>query len=157
VPRDPRFHKSRPVFSPMSLNLPPLEIVMGLLRSKKSMRRSIPTAWISALMQASDKFSFLFTMCYPFLTLEKLNNLLKLAYLSIEDYPLSTAILVHGGLYYLFLEDCVLEKQAGRTPQFQEQLLLCKENLETCLDCIELLLPATDENVYALLMGVGLL
>ncbi|KAF2101315.1 hypothetical protein NA57DRAFT_33876, partial [Rhizodiscina lignyota] len=127
--------KDLPAFSPTALRLPPLESVMNLLKTR---RRQL------------DAF---FDMCFPFSALDEFKDLLKSVYFNTDGYPTVTAVLVYGGLYYLFLESYMIDKREGREPTEMSNVDLCRENLEICLDNLELLVSATDENVYALLLG----
>ena len=106
------------------------------------------------LNDCAGQFSIFSIMCYPFLTLESFTDLCKSIYFSVDDYSAASATILHGGLYYLFLEYKVLGKDEGRGQQQHELVSTCKANLETCLNNLDLLLPATDENIYAMLLGV---
>lgn len=133
-----RFHPrtNLPTFAPSSLRLPPLEAVMALIKKRK------------------EQLGAFFEMVFPFSGLDQFLDILKSVYFNTDGYPTTTAILVYGGLYYVFTEACMLDKREGKEPLWSEYLLLCRDNLEICLDNVELLVPATDENVYALCLGV---
>lgn len=90
--------------------------------------------------------------------MEKLHDLLKSAYLNLDGYSIAKAIQIHGGLYWLFREASVsgYSDQDGNPSDVRNYEALCKRNLETCLNSLDLLLPATDENVIALFIGVSL-
>lgn len=74
-------------------------------------------------------------------------------YFATDDYSLMTWGVVNGGLYFLFQEKASLAEGAQRA-QFLEYQSLCRDNLETALANLPLLMPARKESVEVLLMGV---
>lgn len=128
-------------FAASSLQLPPIEIVTTVLRERDGGPRP-------------DQF---FEICFPYAGIEKFKDILKTTYFSTSGYSTATAILVNGGLYYLFLEICSAAKRLPSNkevdPVMYANMLLCKDNLEVCLDNLEMLNAATDENICALLLG----
>lgn len=126
-------------FFSSSLRLPPIEVVMALFRDRNK----------------ADHLDAFFEICYPYSTFDEFKETLKSVYFSTEGYSTATGVLIHGGLYYLFLEGCALSKKNDDfcDPAMTANMILCKDNLELCLDNLELLIAATDENIHALLLG----
>jgi hypothetical protein len=89
--------------------------------------------------------------------LPRVVELCKSVFFCIESYPTSTAVLVHGNLYYLFQDFSLISTNPEEKSLFRQHAALCKKNLETSLANFDLLLPATSDNVEALLLGVSLL
>lgn len=75
-------------------------------------------------------------------------------YFATEDYSLMTWGVVNAGLYFLFQEKASLAQGAQRA-QLLEYQHLCRDNLETALANLPLLMPARKESVEVLLLGVG--
>jgi hypothetical protein len=74
-------------------------------------------------------------------------------YFATEDYTIVTFIIVNAGLYYLFREKTIENQSRGLEHSRYQNL--CRDNLETALANLLLLLPATAEAVEALLFGVS--
>ena len=87
--------------------------------------------------------------------LPRVAELCKSVFFCLESYPTSTAVLVHGNLYYLFQDFSLISTNAEEKALFRQHATLCKKNLEISLANFELLLPATPDNVEALLLGVS--
>lgn len=61
---------------------------------------------------------------------------------------------VNAGLYFLLQEKASLAEGARRA-QLLEYQSLCRDNLETALTNLPLLMPARKESIELLLLGVG--
>jgi hypothetical protein len=124
-------------FDHRKLPLPPTPLVLDVLRSSRENR------------------TVMFDLLLNWMSLPRLTDFCKSVFFSIDEYPLSTAIIVFGNLSWLF------EEYSWRSPDKQEQNEfgqcsdLCRTNFEACVSAMDLFLPASDENVEALLMGVS--
>jgi hypothetical protein len=87
---------------------------------------------------------------------DQFNELCKAVFFRTEDYPTSTAIIVHGTLDNLFGEFEWPEKNLALRQQYSEWAELCRNNLEISISNLDLLLPATMESAQALLMAVSI-
>ena len=76
-------------------------------------------------------------------------------YFATDDYSLMTWGTVNAGLYFLFQEKASLVTGAQRD-QLLEYQNLCRDNLETALANLPLLMPARQESIEVLLQGVRL-
>ncbi|KAG5766964.1 hypothetical protein H9Q72_004974 [Fusarium xylarioides] len=125
----PRFplQQSLPPGGLRQLEMPPVDVVVSLLRSIKSSTPGL--------------FTFL---CY-FFAVKDFSNLCRQVYFPIEDFSDAVFIIVNIGLYYLFLE-CLPEGH-------NSYLHTVRINLETALANINLFMPTTIENIQALLLG----
>ncbi|KAI9654358.1 MAG: hypothetical protein M1821_006674 [Bathelium mastoideum] len=117
------------------LKLPPAEIVLDILR--KSKERSI----------------FTFSPPLAYVTRDQFNDLCKTVFFRTEDYPTSTAIIVHSSLESLFQEFKWSEKDPALRQQYDEWAQLCRINIEISISNLDLLLPATLQSVQALLLA----
>ncbi|KAI9685189.1 MAG: hypothetical protein M1822_004776 [Bathelium mastoideum] len=119
------------------LKLPPAEIVLDILR--KSKERSI----------------FTFSPPLAYVTRDQFNDLCKTVFFRTEDYPTSTAIIVHSSLESLFQEFKWSEKDPALWQQYDDWAQLCRINIEISISNLDLLLPATLQSVQALLLAVS--
>ncbi|TGZ81937.1 hypothetical protein EX30DRAFT_318588, partial [Ascodesmis nigricans] len=97
--------------------------------------------------------AFSFTVFFPFLRFETFSRYCQDVMLGTEDYPLSIATIVHGSLYYLFWEASQIVEDRSLVEEYQQCSSLCKDNFELCLSSFDLLMPATFENIVALIIG----
>jgi hypothetical protein len=65
-------------------------------------------------------------------------------------------IIVNAGLYTLFTERMLLEKDPQLIEAIQVHVVTAKENFEAALSCLPLTVPATMDYVLALALGVRL-
>lgn len=75
-------------------------------------------------------------------------------YFATEDYTDATFIIVNGGLFHIFLDYSYSTKSKSTRSEYQTYLQLCQNNLETALANLNLLMPATEESIEALTLGV---
>jgi hypothetical protein len=69
---------------------------------------------------------------------------------------MATFIVAYTGLYYLFQEKSMASHISGTsTAELLQCQNLCRDNLETALANLPLLMPARMGNIEALLLGVG--
>jgi hypothetical protein len=89
--------------------------------------------------------------------LEQITELCKTVFFCTEPYPVSTAILVHGNLFYIFHEFSVVEKENEELSRIHlHHANMCRVNMEVSLSNLNLLLNASSDNIEALLLGVSL-
>lgn len=92
------------------------------------------------------------TIC-TFIAADNFNDQCRKVYFATEDYSLMTWGVVNAGLYFLFQEKACLSEGTQRA-QFLEYQSLCRDNLETALTNLPLLMPARKESLEVLLLGV---
>ncbi|KAL9071511.1 MAG: hypothetical protein Q9157_005439 [Trypethelium eluteriae] len=117
------------------LKLPPTEIVLDILRKSK------------------ERSMFTFSPPLAYVTRDQFNELCKTVFFRTEDYPTSTAVIVHASLESLFQEFKWPEKDPALRQQYDEWAQLCRKNLEICISNLDLLLPANMKSVQALLLA----
>lgn len=74
-------------------------------------------------------------------------------YFATEDYSLSTFIVVNAGLTYLFMEKAMTATDT-KSAELLKYHYRCRDNLETALSNLPLLMPARLETIKALILGV---
>ncbi|KIX98689.1 uncharacterized protein Z520_05990 [Fonsecaea multimorphosa CBS 102226] len=116
------------------LPLPPTDVVLKLLREIKV---NPPT---------------IFILSCTFLTVESFIEYCRRVYFATEDYGPATFIIVNAGLYYAFQEKSFRDE--ANSQEYREYHHLCRDNLETALANLPLLLPSNKETIEALLLGV---
>ncbi|EXJ76568.1 uncharacterized protein A1O5_01076 [Cladophialophora psammophila CBS 110553] len=116
------------------LPLPPTDVVLKLLREIK----------ITPPM--------IFTMSCTFITVEAFIESCRKVYFATEDYSTAIFIIVNAGLYYIFQEKSFMDESESQ--DYLQYHYLCRDNLETALANLPLLLPPNKEIVEALLLGV---
>lgn len=96
-----------------------------------------------------------FDMPFNWMTLTRMTEFCRLVFFSVDDYPASTAIIVFGNLYLLFQEFSWRVTDELERVDYRQCAELCRSNFEICISNLDILLPATLENVEALLLGVS--
>jgi hypothetical protein len=86
---------------------------------------------------------------------DQFNELCKTVFFRTEDYPTSTAVIVHGTLNNLLGEFELSEKDLALRQQYGEWAQLCRTNLDISIANLSILLPAGMESAQALLMAVS--
>jgi hypothetical protein len=94
------------------------------------------------------------TIC-TFIATENFAERCSRVYFATDDYSLMTWGVVNAGLYFLLQEKASLADGAQRA-QLLEYQSLCRDNLETALTNLPLLMPARKESIEVLLLGVCL-
>ncbi|KIW29830.1 uncharacterized protein PV07_05617 [Cladophialophora immunda] len=116
------------------LPLPPTDVVVKLLREIKTTPPMI------------------FMMTCTFITAESFIESCRKVYFATEDYSTACFIVVNAGLFYLFQEKLFMDE--ANSQEYREYHYLCRDNLETALANLPLLLPRNKEMIEALLLGV---
>lgn len=91
-------------------------------------------------------------MSCSFITIEDFTESCRKVYFATEDYSIAIFIIVNAGLYYLFQEKSIIDE--SKSEEYLKYHYLCRDNLETALANLPLLLPPRREMVEALLLGV---
>ena len=97
----------------------------------------------------------MFDLLLNWMSLSRLTEFCKSVFFSVDEYPLSTAIIVFGNLAWLFEEFSWRSPDKQEQNEFRQCSDLCRTNFETCVSAMDMFLPATDDNVESLLMGVS--
>ncbi|BDD58791.1 hypothetical protein MAP00_004041 [Monascus purpureus] len=119
------------------LKMPPMEAVISLLRNVKE----------------NPSNTSLFGSYYSFMTLDEFTEKCREVYFCTEDYSPATFIMVNCGLCNLFLELSFMVRSSQTKEAYQKYLQICKYNVESALAGLNLLLPATKDNIQALTLG----
>ncbi|KAK4460093.1 hypothetical protein QBC42DRAFT_333594 [Cladorrhinum samala] len=93
-----------------------------------------------------------FPIICAFIAVEDFNERCRRVFFPTEDYTLTLWGTVNAGLYFLFQERAAAAKGA-RAAQLTEALHLCRDNFETVLTNLPLVMPARRESVELLLLG----
>ncbi|KAH8883201.1 hypothetical protein GQ53DRAFT_732750 [Thozetella sp. PMI_491] len=115
------------------LPLPPSQIVVQLLREIK------------------DVPPMTFALTCAFIAVEDFIECCRKVFFATEDYTLSTFIIVNAGLYYLFQEKAVMNE--ALSAELLRYHYVCRDNLETALANLPLLMPPRMDTIEALMLG----
>ncbi|OJJ48964.1 hypothetical protein ASPZODRAFT_60720 [Penicilliopsis zonata CBS 506.65] len=118
------------------LSMPPMEATVKLLRQIKGYNVS----------------SFFSVYC-PFISIEGFTEKCRRIYFCTEDYSDTTFIVVNSGLYNMFMDCGFMSQNPAVREEYRAYVSCCRNNLETALANLNLLLPATMETVEALILG----
>ncbi|ORY67589.1 fungal-specific transcription factor domain-containing protein [Pseudomassariella vexata] len=123
------------------LPMPPMDLVVEKLRLTK--RRPGP-------------MMLLVVTCFT--DIDAFTDKCRRIYFSTDDHdiPISTFIVVNAALNYLFFENAItITANSPEKTQLEQCCAMCQANVETALAQLPLLMPATLENIEALLMGAS--
>ncbi len=95
----------------------------------------------------------MFMMSCAFVTVEDFTDSCRQVYFATDEYSTATFIIVNAGLYYLFQERSDMDE--SKSEEYLRYHYLCRDNLETALANLPLLLPPRKETIEALLLGVS--
>ncbi|KAI1379263.1 fungal-specific transcription factor domain-containing protein [Hypoxylon crocopeplum] len=130
--------KQPPKTSLRDLPLPPMELVAEKLREMK--HGPVP---------------MMLAVLYCFIDVERFTDQCRRLYFSIDDVTDGTFILVNTGLAYLFFEALLGAKSPDEKARYDAYYSMCQKNLDIVLAQLNLLMPATLENIEALLMAAS--
>ncbi|KAJ0166254.1 putative transcriptional regulatory protein PB24D3.01 [Colletotrichum tanaceti] len=119
------------------LPMPPMNAVVALL---KHMKVSPPS---------------IFSLACSFLDVDDLAELCRRVYFCTDNFADTTFIIVNGALFYLFMEQAYLAPDGTSQDEFESYQHMCRNNLETALACLPLMLPAKVESIEALLLAAA--
>ncbi|KAI0839490.1 fungal-specific transcription factor domain-containing protein [Hypoxylon sp. FL0890] len=120
------------------LPLPPMALVAEKLREMKHG----PAPMMLAVL-------------YCFIDVERFTDQCRRVYFNTDDITDARFILVISGLAYVFLEAGLGAKDPEEKALYDAYYAMCQKNLETVLSQLNLLMPATLENIEALLMAAS--
>jgi len=93
---------------------------------------------------------------YTFIDYEHFADRCRQLYFT-TDYPSEASfIIVNAGLTYIFFEASLTATNPAKKASYEEARSMCQQNLEVALSQLNVMMPATGENIEALLMGVSL-
>jgi hypothetical protein len=76
-------------------------------------------------------------------------------YFCVDDYSEASFVVTNFCLYSVFYEYGGMEKDASVREQHEHYIEMCRDNLETALANLNILMPATLESIMALTIGVS--
>ncbi|KAL7621644.1 hypothetical protein AAE478_008971 [Parahypoxylon ruwenzoriense] len=120
------------------LPLPPMALVANKLREMK--HGPVP---------------IMLAILYCFIDVERFIDQCRRLYFGSDDVTEATFILVNSGLAYLFFEAGLGTKNPDEKAQYDTYWNMCQKNLDTVLARLNFLIPATLENLEALLMAAS--
>ncbi|KAI5924544.1 hypothetical protein F4810DRAFT_719134 [Camillea tinctor] len=134
----PSHQKHVPKTNLKDLPLPPMAVVVERL---KEMRHG-PVPVMLAII-------------YCFTDIDRFTDQCRRLYFCTEDVSEAGFILVNSGLIYVFFEAGLGAADAREKAQYEACRAMCQRNLEIALAQLNLMMPATSENIEALLMGAS--
>ncbi|KAI1765784.1 fungal-specific transcription factor domain-containing protein [Hypoxylon sp. FL1150] len=121
------------------LQLPPMALVAEKLREMKH-----------------GPAPMMLAVVYCFIDIERFIDQCRRVYFNTDDISDATHMLVHSGLAYMFFEAGLSTKNAEEKARCDTYYTMCQKNLEIVLAQLSLSMPATLENIEALLMAASL-
>lgn len=157
-PRFP-FQKPIPWGGLGKLPMPPMEVVISLLKQYKSELLPSDEHFISRQAPTDgypvDSPPSLFSFANALVGITDFSGLCRTVYFPTEDVSQATFGIVNGGLYNLFMEEMSLCPDRAKRDEYQGYADLAQANLETYLANLPLFMSSKVENVQALLLGVS--
>ncbi|KAI1634654.1 hypothetical protein F4809DRAFT_651742 [Biscogniauxia mediterranea] len=92
---------------------------------------------------------------YCFMDIDRFTDQCRRLYFCTEDVSEAGFILINAGLIYVFFEAGLSAADAREKAQYAACRDMCQRNLEIALAQLNLMMPATPENIEALLMGAS--
>ncbi|KAJ5995096.1 transcriptional regulator family: Fungal Specific TF [Penicillium waksmanii] len=117
------------------LEMPPLPIVLEVVRAAKENPPSAFAGWI------------------PFLTIDYFVEKCQGVYFATDDYAETTFIITNFGLYTIFMEYQNTGIGQISKDEYLYYMQLSKDNLEAALANLNILMPATFDSIAALALG----
>ncbi|KAI1345603.1 fungal-specific transcription factor domain protein [Xylaria sp. FL0043] len=132
----PPSRKSFPRTNLRDLPLPP----MALVREQLSEMRHGPVPVTLAIL-------------YTFIDYEHFTDRCRQLYFAMDAPSDASFIIVNAGLTYIFFEACLVASDPVKKARYEECRAISQNNLEIALAQLNMMMPATAENIEALLMG----
>ncbi|XXH05289.1 hypothetical protein Hte_011714 [Hypoxylon texense] len=113
---------------------------------------------VNVLRELKERKPVTFTLICAFDSVDYFTEQCKKVYFPTENFSQATFVSVNAGLYYLFQEKTALAVQAGDTTAasaYREHGNTCRDNLETALANLSLLMPSRKETVESLIMAAS--
>ncbi|KAI0975884.1 hypothetical protein F4678DRAFT_285799 [Xylaria arbuscula] len=120
------------------LPLPP----MALVREQLSEMRHGPVPVMLAIL-------------YTFIDYEHFTNRCRQIYFTTDAPSEASFIIVNAGLTYIFFEASLTATDPAKKARYEESRVISQNNLEIALAQLNMTMPATAENIEALLMGAS--
>ncbi|KAI1434151.1 fungal-specific transcription factor domain protein [Xylaria sp. CBS 124048] len=120
------------------LPLPPMELVLEQL----SEMRHGPVPVMLAII-------------YTFIDYEHFIDRCRQLYFNTDSISEASFVTVNTGLAYIFFEASLTSSDPAKTVRYEESRVMARNNLEIALSQLNLMMPATAENIEALLMGAS--
>lgn len=93
---------------------------------------------------------------YTFIDYEHFADRCRQLYFATDGSSEASFIIVNAGLTYIFFEASLTAADATKKARYEECRAMSQNNLEIALAQLNMMMPATAENIEALLMGVRL-
>ncbi|EON97832.1 putative fungal specific transcription factor domain protein [Phaeoacremonium minimum UCRPA7] len=116
------------------------------------------TAVVDVLRELKERKPVTFTLICAFDSVEYFTDQCKKVYFPTENFSQATFVSVNAGLYYIFQEKTALAVQTGdmsAVATYRGYCDLCRDNLETAIANLGLLMPPRKETVEALIMAAS--
>ncbi|OQE02169.1 hypothetical protein PENVUL_c040G05964 [Penicillium vulpinum] len=117
------------------LEMPPLSLVLDLLRKIQE----TPPACFGGYV--------------PFLSVKYFTEKCREVYFCVDDYSDAAFVVTNFCLYSILYEYGAMQKDATMREEDQHYIEMCRENLETALANLNILMPANHESIMALAIG----
>lgn len=91
----------------------------------------------------------------PFLSVKYFTEKCREVYFCIHDYSDAAFIVTNFSLYSVFHEYGDMGKDVSMREERQHYIEMCRNNLETALANLNILMPANHESIIALSLGVS--
>jgi hypothetical protein len=96
-----------------------------------------------------------FAVIFPFLKLHSLRQTTRETFEAPEEASPSRRLLVFGVLHSLFTEFAFYPQPVQKMEDYKRYSLQCKTHMETAMSQLDLFLPASYENILALLLSAS--
>ncbi|KAI1409868.1 fungal-specific transcription factor domain-containing protein [Hypoxylon sp. FL1857] len=132
----------------------------GLKQPSKTNLRDLPLPPMALVAEKLREMKhgpapMMLAVLYCFIDVERFTDQCRRVYFNTDDITDATFILVISGLAYVFLEAGLGAKDPEEKAKYDTYYAMCQKNLETVLSQLNLLMPATLENIEALLMAAS--
>ncbi|OQE24841.1 hypothetical protein PENFLA_c009G02676 [Penicillium flavigenum] len=117
------------------LEMPPLPVVLDVLR------------------KVQEKPPACFGGYVPFMSVQYFTDKCREVYFCLEDYSDTAFVVTNFCLYSVLYEYDAEEKDTTTREEHQNYIQMCRDNLETALANLNILMPATYESIMALILG----
>lgn len=96
-----------------------------------------------------------FAVIFPFLKVQNVKQIFREAYNAPEECSTGRRILVYGILYNLFTEFGCYPLLGQKIESYRQYAHVCKTHMEIAMSQLDLFLPASYENILALLLAAA--
>lgn len=92
---------------------------------------------------------------YTFIDYEHFADRCRQLYFATDAPSEASFIIVNAGFTYIFFEASLKTEDPAKKARYEECRAMSQNNLEIALAQLNMMMPATPENIEALLMGVS--